>query len=165
MRSSNDLRVDVTIDAETPLPASITEASLTSLAAHVLGAEGASGYWQLGVRFIDDITMQRAHLEFMGIDEPTDIMTFSYEPHAFAAAGGGDEPPMVEYGGDLLISGETALDNATQAGWAHEDEIRFLVCHGVLHLLGWHDGTEQERANMLDRQKELLHAWGAEQSD
>jgi probable rRNA maturation factor len=164
MLSRNDLSVDVTIDADAVIPASITEDALTSLAAHVLQAEGASGYWQLGVRFVDDITMQRAHLDFMGIDEPTDIMTFSYEPHAFAEAGGAGEPPMVEHGGDLLISAETALQNATQVGWDQADELRFLVCHGVLHLLGWHDGTDRERAHMLDRQKELLRQWEAQQA-
>jgi probable rRNA maturation factor len=163
MPSDSDLRVDVTIDADTAIPASITENALTSLVEHVLKAERVAGYWQLGVRFVDDITMQQAHLDFMGIDEPTDIMTFAYEPHAFASVDGSDEPPMVEHGGDLLISVDMALDNASQAGWEHADEIRFLVCHGVLHLLGWHDGSDHERANMLARQGDLLREWEAQQ--
>lgn len=159
-----DLQVEVTIDAEVSLPAGLDIPVLTSLVRHVLRAEDQTGEWQVGIRFVDDPTMQRAHVEFMGIDSPTDIMTFPYEVDEFgfdfdfefdmdAGPGNGEQ------GGDLLISVDRAADHAGDAGWDTRQEILFVVIHGVLHILGWDDLTEDDRAAMLARQHVLLHEW------
>jgi probable rRNA maturation factor len=140
------------LDSDVPLPKEVTEAALTSLATHVLRREGTAGEWQFGIRFVDDATMQQAHVDFMGIDVPTDIMTFPYEDEF------GFGPVQ---GGDLLISAERAADNAAHAGWAQEQELFFLVCHGVLHLLGWDDATDEERTSMLARQAALMREWAS----
>lgn len=154
MPSSSPLGVDITLDSDVPRPKEVTEAALTSLATHVLRREGAAGEWHLGIRFVDDATMRQAHVDFMGIDEPTDIMTFPYEDEF------GFGP---EQGGDLLISAERAADNAAHAGWGQEQELFFLVCHGVLHLLGWDDATDEQRAAMLERQTAFMREWASGQ--
>lgn len=162
MPSRDDARPVVTMQSDVALPDGISEATLTSLAAHVLFEEGVSGEWPLGVHFIDDPAMQAAHVEFMGIDEPTDIMTFPYGedegddgmpwiPEEEEGAGGS--------GGDLLISVDRAAENASEAGWSTERELYFLVAHGILHLLGWDDASQTDRTAMLDRQAELLNGW------
>jgi len=152
----SNIRVEVTVDAETPIPTGVSELSIRSLAEHTLAAEGATGSWQLGIRFVDDETMQRAHVDFMGIDEPTDIMTFPYEGEDFAFPGGKAE---VVRGGDLLISAERADEHAAEAGWDVSQELLFLVCHGLLHLLGWDDASDEARGAMLRRQDELMQSW------
>lgn len=152
----------LTVQTDVPLPDGVTESALESLSAFVLAAEGVEGEWPLGIHFVDDRTMQAAHVEFMDIDEPTDIMTFPY--------GDGDDEdagPWVpdetdeagERGGDLMISVDRAGENAADAGWSTGDELFFLVAHGMLHLLGWDDETDQERAAMLERQAALLNGW------
>ena len=50
----------------------------------------------------------------------------------------------------------------TQAvAWGHSpsEEIVFLVVHGLLHLLGWRDDTDEQRQSMLDRQHDLFERW------
>ncbi len=152
----------ITIQAEAPLPPGIDASSLTSLVAHILREEGIEGAWEMGVQFVDDGTMQAAHADYMGIDEPTDIMTFPYEDEddTFTGAMATDWDDTVQ-GGDLMISVDTAAENAHAAGWSLDDELRFLVAHGVLHLLGWDDPTDDERAAMLARQSALLKSWAA----
>lgn len=142
----------VTIDTQVDLPELVTEESVQSLVNHVLETEQVEEEWSLGIQFIDDATMQAAHAEFMGIDETTDIMTFPY-------AGEDDVWGADEVGGDLMISVDRARSNARDAGWEEVDEIFFLVVHGLLHLLGWNDHTDKERASMLGRQHELLDSW------
>lgn len=148
------------VHADIALPAGITNETLTALVRHVLREERVDEPWEMGIRFVDDETMQAAHAEFMGLDEPTDIMTFPYEDED---QGFGDRMPEdwdeSVRGGDLMISVDTAAENARAAGWSLEDELRFLVAHGVLHLLGWDDATDAERAAMLTRQAELLRSW------
>ena len=162
MPSPADPGVTITIQAEVPLTNGIDADALTSLIAHILREEGVEGPWEMGIRFVDDGTMQAAHAEYMDIDEPTDIMTFPYadQDDAFPGAMPDGWDDTVQ-GGDLIISVDTAEENARAAGWSLEDELRFLVAHGVLHLLGWDDPTEQERAAMLGRQTELLSSWSA----
>lgn len=148
------------MDAEVILPPTITEKNLRSLAFHVLREEGASGSWQFGIRFIDDDTMQQAHIDFMGIDSPTDIMSFPYEDDGYDLVREGDET-LDGRGGDLLISADRAADHARDAGWDTDQELFFVVIHGVLHILGWDDDTYANRDGMLERQMQLLIAWTA----
>jgi probable rRNA maturation factor len=108
--------------------------------------------WSLGIQIVDDATMQAAHHEFMDINEPTDIMTFPYTDDD-------DEWGENEPGGDLMISVDTARENARVAGWSLADEIFFLIAHGILHLLGWDDHAGIDRAAMLERQRVHLETW------
>lgn len=143
---------EVTFETDIELPPSVTELSALSLMNHILDAEGIEESWSLGIQFVDDGTMQAAHAEFMDIDEPTDIMTFPYADDD--DVWGGDQS-----GGDLIISVDRARSNATEAGWNEEDELFFLIAHGLLHLLGWNDLTDEDRLKMLARQQELIDSW------
>ncbi len=127
--------------------------SLHSLVEHGLTREHASGNWEVNVRFVSDDTIQDMHREFMDLDSATDILTFPYGDEAMPGM------PLEALGGDVVISVDTAASNALDAGWTAEDELRFLVLHGVLHLLGWDDETDEKRASMLARQLELLDSW------
>lgn len=158
MPSPTELQVDVTVDTEVTLPPVVTVDAITSLARHVLSSGGRSGAWQFGVQFVNDLTMQRAHADFMGIDTATDIMTFPYEDVGFDLVPEGEEM-IAEQGGDLMISVDRATEHAREAGWNTDQELFFLVCHGVLHVLGWDDASDDDRARMLERQDELLASW------
>jgi len=142
----------VVFDVQVDIPDLLTEERVHSLLTHVLHAENINDEWELAIQFVDDAEMQAAHIEFMGIDEPTDIMTFPY---------GGDDDIWgdASAGGDLMISVDRAKDHATDAGWDELDELHFLIIHGVLHLIGWNDHTAEDRAAMLIRQRELLDSW------
>lgn len=143
---------EVTIESDVDLPVAISEESALALIHHILSEESVVDPWLLGIQFVDDPTMQAAHVEFMEIDEPTDIMTFPY-------ADDDDVWGSEQHGGDLIISVDRARSNALDAGWKEEDELFFLIAHGLLHLLGWDDHTEEDRATMLTRQRDLLDSW------
>jgi probable rRNA maturation factor len=151
-----NLEVEVSVDASAALPPGITETSIRSLVEHVLRAEGQDGWWQVGVQFLDDASMQAAHAAYMGIDTPTDIMTFPYDDEPDIV---GDGAILQGRGGDLMISVERAADHAADAGWSTVDELHFLIAHGLLHILGWDDATDADRARMLERQSALLTSW------
>ena len=142
----------VSLEADVSLPAIVTPAAILSLVSHILATELVAEPWQIGIQFVDDETMQAAHKEFMDIDEPTDIMTFPY-------ADDDDIWGESEAGGDLMISVDTAQDNAAVAGLPLASELFFLVAHGLLHLLGWDDHSPEDRAVMLARQDALLASW------
>src|SRR5262245_3477980 len=74
---------------------------LVSLATSVLEAEGAEGQWEVTVALVDDARLQGLHRQFMGIDEPTDIMTFP-----------ATEEESGVRGGELVISVDHAQSQA-----------------------------------------------------
>ncbi|MGI8964031.1 MAG: rRNA maturation RNase YbeY [Thermomicrobiales bacterium] len=141
-----------------PLPNGLTRDSLHSLIVSVLTSEGASGKWEIGLMLISDEVIQDLHRDFMGLDLPTDIITFPYETESWFTA------ESLTAGGDIVISMETATVNATEAGWKPRDELEFLVVHGILHILEWDDADAESRAAMLARQTALIAEWRAQDS-
>lgn len=141
------IEFDVTVHRRTAVPAELDDARIEKVVQLVLAAESADGDWTVGVVFVDDAEMQRMHRDFMGLDEPTDIMTFPTDPEEDGTLGG-----------DLIISADTAAANAAEHGQTTAQELEFLIAHGMLHLLGWDDQTPDERAAMLARQTEILGA-------
>ncbi|MDP9366241.1 MAG: rRNA maturation RNase YbeY [Chloroflexota bacterium] len=141
-----DLAVDLVV--ETATPPALDAQAVERLVGSLLTAEGATGDWQVTVALVDDDRLRALHREFMGLDSPTDVMTFPLD-----ASGEG-----VVRGGDVVVSVERAADQATEYDLSTTDEVRFLIAHGVLHLAGWDDRSDGDRARMLERQKELLAA-------
>lgn len=58
--------------------------------------------------------------------------------------------------GDIVISWPTVQRQAREAGHDVDYELLFLLCHGVLHLVGYDDATEAGYTEMVRLQKEVL---------
>ncbi|HEY1330581.1 MAG TPA: rRNA maturation RNase YbeY [Actinomycetota bacterium] len=110
---------------------------LRSLAAATLAGEGR-GDVELSLSFVTPKEMQDLHVRYMGEPGPTDVLSFPL-----------DEDGLL---GDVVVCPAVAAANAESAGADPAAELRLLVVHGVLHLLG-HDHEEpDERADMWARQ-------------
>ena len=91
------------------------------------------------VSLISDREISLVHAQFMDNPDPTDVITFPY----------GSE-------GEILISAETALRQAKELNSQLEQEITLYLVHGILHLVGYEDGTESCRNEMDALQERLL---------
>ncbi len=110
-------------------------------------------------------TMRQINREQRGIDQETDILSFPAREMAEgkpAAAiedwefiGRTGEPGSL-FLGDLVISPSRLDRQAAEAGRSLEEELRHLVIHGILHLLGYDHGTDQEAARMEALQNKLM---------
>ena len=89
--------------------------------------------------FCSDDFLLNLNEEYLGHDTLTDIITFPYQ-----------SPPFIE--GDVFISVERVRENAQDFGVPFDAELHRVMIHGVLHLCGYKDKTEEEQAVM--RQKE-----------
>lgn len=58
--------------------------------------------------------------------------------------------------GDILLSFDRTKENARAYGASHQHELRRVMLHGLLHLLGHEDGTSEEKARMRKLEDELL---------
>ncbi len=64
--------------------------------------------------------------------------------------------------GDVVISRDRALAEGRERGWSHVDEMRLYALHGLLHLLGYNDGTPADRRRMFEEQAAIVGAKGGE---
>jgi probable rRNA maturation factor len=131
---------------------SLSEERLRRVVETVLRAESTSG--QVAVVITDDTGIQELNRDFLGNDEPTDVLAFSAQEEAegFVSA-----PEVDDYLGDVIVSYPRAIAQAQEAGHTAEQELALLVIHGLLHLLGYDHADEEERAAMWERQ-EMLNA-------
>ena len=80
--------------------------------------------------------------------EPTDVL-------AFALAEGPSAPHRGECLGDVVLGVETAERQAARRGASLDDELRDLLIHGVLHLLGMDHATAAESRRMRELEEHL----------
>lgn len=106
----------------------------------------------LTVLLSTDEQLQRLNREFVGVDAPTDVLSFP---------AGAAMPEMETYLGDIAISLPRAASQAQEAGHSLVAELQLLVVHGVLHLLGYDHGDAEEKAAMWAAQAVTLRQLGA----
>jgi probable rRNA maturation factor len=104
----------------------------------------------LSIRISDNQTLQELNSQYLGIDAPTDVLSF---PVAFE-----DPETGAQYYGDIIVSFQKAAAHADSGGHAVLDEIKLLIVHGVLHLLGYDHAAEEEKQEMWAAQDKLLAA-------
>jgi probable rRNA maturation factor len=119
---------------------------LEQAAAAALGHEEVTG--ELTVVLTDDTQLRKLNRTYLGIDTPTDVLSFS--------ASETDPENGQTYLGDVLISMQRAEIQARQAGHTLESELQLLVVHGVLHLLGHDHDTPTAKKRMWSAQAEIL---------
>jgi probable rRNA maturation factor len=110
--------------------------------ARELGVPGGAG---LTVCLVGDATMRRLNLRWRGKDRTTDVLSFP---------GGGPDPSGGHHLGDVVISIPTAARQAAEVGHSLAREVRVLLVHGVLHLLGHDHETDDGRMMRLQRRLE-----------
>lgn len=104
-----------------------------------------TGRVEIGVNIVGDRKIHELNRKYRGIDSPTDILSFALEEttpanlrfigsrHGFIAA-----PDKILRLGDIVLSHPQAVEDASIDGISVDEEIRNLVEHGTLHLLGIH---------------------------
>jgi len=109
---------------------------------------------ELSVALMDDAALARVHAAFLDDPSPTDVITFPGEPGEGLA-------------GEICVSVDAALREATRRGHPPERELALYLAHGWLHLAGLDDLDEAGRTAMRTGERELLaraeaaNAWPA----
>jgi probable rRNA maturation factor len=110
---------------------------------------------ELSILLTDDVQIKALNRSYRGEDRPTDVLAFSMRE---GVAGAAREGSPVEILGDVVISVSTAARQAKKARRTVEAEIRMLLGHGLLHLLGFDHRTSAELRIMRARTRSLCIA-------
>ncbi len=107
---------------------------------------------ELSIALIGDAEMHALNRDYRGKDRPTDVL-------AFALREGEDAGIHPDVLGDVVISLDTAARQAAARGVPVADEVRVLLAHGILHLLGYdHERSPADARRMFAKQRALLRA-------
>lgn len=135
---------------------SLKRAWLKKTILSVLAAEKQAGQLEIDCLITNDPTIQVLNRKYRGIDEPTDVLSFALDE-----AGPADTvfpgPPGPAAGmGILVVSYPTAVAQAAQNNVAAEEELRLLLVHGVLHILGYDHIRRADALTMRRREREII---------
>jgi len=105
---------------------------------------------EISLLFVDDEGIKKINYQYLNRNYPTNVIAFSMREGEF-----GDINPHIL--GDVVISVETALRDAEKENIRFEDELDYLMIHGILHLLGYNHGkSEIESRRMKEKENEIF---------
>ncbi len=119
--------------------------------------------YEICVYLATDAEIRAMNRAYRGVDAPTDVLSFCYlgdstsPPRQQAEEARFGSPILL---GDIAISLETAARQAPLNGHDTLTELLMLALHGTLHLMGYDDSTEEERAQMNARAVSTLRGLG-----
>jgi probable rRNA maturation factor len=128
---------------------------LRQAARRLLQAEGLN-HAEVSVLLTDDATIQDLNTRYRGYAKPTDVLSFAQQEEYAGAPLSPSLPGQPLLLGDVVISVETAARQAQAHGVTLEQELALLTVHGLLHLLGYDDATEEGAEQMRVREREIL---------
>lgn len=113
----------------------------------VLSSEGIRRA-QISLAVVDDPTIHELNRRFLEHDWPTDVITFLLD----------DEGGRLE--GEIVVSADTAHQQAESFGWNTADELLLYCIHGALHLVGFDDQDPESLAEMRAAEQKYLNEFG-----
>lgn len=123
--------------------------TLVSLAGFVLESEGAPETTELSVALVGGEEMAGLNEKYLGRPGPTDVLSFYM----------GERSEDVFILGDVIVCPEEAAKRRESYGFGESDELLLVLTHGILHLMGYDDETEEDNRKMDERQRMLLATW------
>lgn len=97
--------------------------------------------------------MQEMNRNYRGIDEVTDVLSFPmWEEHGqFLPPEGWEELPL----GDIVLCTEYILKRAEEEHLDYNQDLRLMIAHGLLHLVGFDHDTQSKKEEMWAQQEKL----------
>ena len=122
----------------------------------------------LAVEFIftDEEEIRRLNRETRNTDKVTDVLSFpALDSIKGKALKKRDFPLEIDDEGNLLIGSvavcvKRAEEQAEEYGHSYQRELHYLLVHGIMHCLGYDHLTDEERAEMREREEFILEKLG-----
>jgi probable rRNA maturation factor len=147
----------VSIEIDNRSGASCAEVELVDLAAFALQELHVDKRAELEISLVDEAEMTRLHEEWMDESGPTDVLSFPMDELRPNELSKNEEVPVVL--GDVVICPDVARKQGDAAGHGLEQELRILLVHGILHLLGFDHVEPAEEVEMFALQGKIVQDW------
>lgn len=115
----------------------------------VLFKENAANKKEISLTLTTAAKIRCINKRFLKKDSTTDVLAFSFVEGKFSKV----NPILL---GDIVVSADAAIENAKIYKTTPQSELYLYIIHGLLHLLGYDDTTEQKRAVMRKKEQYYL---------
>jgi len=115
---------------------------LLKTASSVYKGEGVEASRTTVLILCSDYFIRKLNREYRGKDKPTDVLSFTF----------GDQDLL----GEIYISLQRAKVQAAAYGLTYDEELKRLLVHGLLHLMGYDHIKKEQRAIMEEREERYL---------
>lgn len=124
----------------------------------VLDEENIYDDAEVSLTIVDNAEIRQMNSEYREKDSVTDVLSFPLGENDEFDVDPETNRIML---GDIVISAERAMEQASEYGHSFEREMCFLATHSMFHLLGYdHELGEEEEKIMFDKQKKVLDKLG-----
>ncbi len=151
------MSIDVCNESEIP----VNELEIHDQAQFLLKRLHINPAAELSILFVDEDVMTDLHVKYMNEPGPTDVLSFPMD-ELRAGTPGHDSGEGVL--GDIVLCPTVAIAQGEVAGHSMDVELRLLLTHGILHLLGHDHAEPEEHAVMFGLQAQLLAEWEGERN-
>ena len=145
------VEVDITYDIE-KIDNFFDEPKINEFVSYILKNEYKEEYgkndYYLSLLIADNKIIKQINKEYRNKDTETDVISFAY--NETENIGG------LNVLGDIIISLEKVKNQSKEYGHSEEREFYYVLCHGMLHLLGYDHIEEEDKKIMRKREEEIL---------
>ncbi|WP_158545307.1 rRNA maturation RNase YbeY [Bremerella cremea] len=143
---SSSYEIDITNrQSEFPIPDQLFHQAVQA----VFSGEGFPR-GEVGIAVVDNAEIHEFNVRFLQHDYPTDVITFPMDQAEDFLSG------------EIMLSAQYAAEEAKQHAWTIEKEMTLYVVHGCLHLAGYDDHEDHDRAEMRRLEQHYLRQLGIE---
>ena len=140
-------------DALTALAETVSDATLTHLGY-------APDAYEIALLACDDARIAELNGDFRDKRAATNVLSWPSEERGAETPGGAPIPPEDEELGDIALAHETCAREAAAQSKDFETHLAHLICHGVLHLLGYDHINDPDAEQMETLERQILDRLG-----
>ena len=121
--------------------------------------------------FVDADEIRRLNNENRGIDKVTDVLSFpALDEICGLPLKKKNFPCDIDENGNLFIGSivvccDRAREQAEEFGHSYNRELHYLLVHGIMHCLGYDHETDEEKAEMREKEEFILKKLGITRED
>lgn len=144
----------------------LTEDNLSALENALQGFVVTDVTLAVEILFVDGEEIRRLNREMRDTDKVTDVLSF---PALDGVKGmpirGAEHPYEIDENGELLLGSivicqQRAKEQAEEYGHSYNRELHYLTVHGIMHCLGYDHMTEEDKAEMREKEEYILGKLG-----
>jgi probable rRNA maturation factor len=148
----------MTVDFRNDCAAAVDEDDLVALAAFVMDRMLLHPQAELSISCVEPEAIAVLHEDYLDEPGPTDVMSFPMDELRPGDSDGSRPEGIL---GDVVLCPSVAAAQAEAAGHSAAHEMRILLTHGILHLLGYDHVELPDEAEMFALQRSLVQQYEA----
>lgn len=114
---------------------------------HILKGEGVKESGCINICFVNNPLIKKFNIKFLKTSSSTDVLAFNLN----------DKKNSKILLADIMISTDTAINNARKFKTTSDYELMLYVAHGILHILGYDDRTKTQMKRMRKSEAEYVN--------